>query len=72
MIKTEILSQVLWNHAGCLNMTNQGNWLLEHDDKLLQHDSKKGNITLLLFYVAFKNRKIFFTLELRSKYFRNG
>ena len=35
MIRDEMLSQVLWNHAGSLTMANQGNWLLGHFDKLL-------------------------------------
>ena len=35
MITDEMLSQVLWNHAGSMTMANQGNWLLGHFDKLL-------------------------------------
>ena len=35
MISKEMFSQVLWNHAGCLTMANQGNWLLGHYEKLI-------------------------------------
>ena len=30
-----MFSQILWNHAGCLTMANQGNWQLGHFEKLL-------------------------------------
>ena len=42
MISKDVLSQVLWNHAACLNMANQGNWLLGHFEKLLHGDARKG------------------------------
>ena len=42
MISKDILSQVLWNQAACLNMANQGNWLLGHTEKLLHGDAIKG------------------------------
>lgn len=40
MISKDMLSQVLWNHAACLNMANQGNWLLGHSDKLMHTETK--------------------------------
>ena len=41
MITKELISQVLCNHAGCLNLANQGNWLLGHPEKLLHAPRKK-------------------------------
>ena len=42
MISKDMLPQVLWNHAGSLNMANQGNWLLGHPEKLSHTDAHSG------------------------------
>ena len=42
MVSKDILSQVLWNHAACLNMANQGNWQLGHTEKLIHEKARKS------------------------------